>query len=41
LHVEGVHSVDLVTPAADIVLGPTEVYALDAMTITVAALRDE
>jgi len=41
LHVEGVHSVDLVTPAADIVLGPTEVYAVEAITVTIAALRDE
>lgn len=41
LHQEGVHSVDLVSPAADVVLGPTEVYAIDAITVTVASLRDE
>ena len=41
LHVEGVHSVDLVTPAADIVLGPTEVYAVEAIAVTVGSLRDE
>ncbi|MBB06607.1 MAG: baseplate assembly protein [Pseudooceanicola sp.] len=40
LHQEGVHSVDLTSPAADIVLGPTEVYAVEAITITVADLRD-
>jgi phage-related baseplate assembly protein len=41
LHQEGVHSVELASPAEDIVLGPTEVYAIDAITVTVAALRDE
>ena len=41
LHVEGVHSVDLASPAQDLVLGPTEVYAIDAITVTVATLRDE
>jgi phage-related baseplate assembly protein len=40
LHGEGVHSVDLVTPAADLVLGPTEVYAVEAIMISVLALRD-
>jgi phage-related baseplate assembly protein len=40
LHVEGVHSVDLASPAQDLVLGPTEVYAIDAITITITALRD-
>ncbi|NRP30847.1 MULTISPECIES: baseplate J/gp47 family protein [unclassified Aliiroseovarius] len=40
LHQDGVHSVDLLSPAADIVLGPTEVYAAPAITITVADLRD-
>lgn len=41
LHQEGVHSVDLVSPTQDIVLGPTEVYAIDAINVTVATLRDE
>jgi len=41
LHQEGVHSVDLTSPAQDLVLGPTEVYAIDAITVTVATLRDE
>ena len=40
LHQEGVHSVDLISPATDIVLGPTEVYAVEAINITVADLRD-
>ncbi|SMO65226.1 Phage-related baseplate assembly protein [Thalassovita litoralis] len=41
LHQEGIHSVALTSPAEDIVLGPTEVYAIDAITVKVAALRDE
>jgi phage-related baseplate assembly protein len=41
LHQEGVHSVDLASPAQDIVLGPTEVYAIDAINVTIATLRDE
>jgi phage-related baseplate assembly protein len=41
LHQEGVHSVELASPAEDIVLGPTEVYAIDAIKVTVANLRDE
>ena len=41
LHQEGVHSVDLVSPAEDLVLGPTEVYAIDTITVAVASLRDE
>ena len=40
LHQEGVHSVDWISPAAGLVLGPTEVYAVEAITITVADLRD-
>jgi phage-related baseplate assembly protein len=41
LHQEGVHSVELESPAEDIVLGPTEVYAIDTIKVTVANLRDE
>ncbi len=41
LHQEGVHSVALASPASDIVLGPTEVYAIDAINVSVEALRDE
>jgi phage-related baseplate assembly protein len=41
LHQEGVHLVDLITPAADLVLGPTEVYAVEAITVTIGTLRDE
>lgn len=41
LHQEGVHSVKLTSPATDLVLGLTEVYAIDAITVTVASLRDE
>lgn len=40
LHQEGVHSVDLISPAEDLVLGPTEVYAVESITIMVADLRD-
>lgn len=40
LHQEGVHSVELVSPAEDIVLDETEVYAIDGMTITTASTRD-
>ena len=41
LHQEGVHSVDLTSPAVDLVLGRTEVYAIDAIMVSVASLRDE
>ena len=41
LHQEGVHSVDLVAPAQDLVLDVTEVYAIDDITITLASTRDE
>lgn len=41
LHQDGVHSVDLVSPATDLVLNPTEVYAVDAINVTVSELRDE
>jgi phage-related baseplate assembly protein len=41
LHQEGVHSVALQSPAADLVLGPTEVYAIETITMKLAALRDE
>jgi phage-related baseplate assembly protein len=40
LHQEGVHSVELVSPADDLVLDDTEVYAIDGMTITTASTRD-
>jgi phage-related baseplate assembly protein len=41
LHQDGVHSVNLTSPTQDMVLGPTEVYAIDAIDISVATLRDE
>ncbi len=41
LHQEGVHSVELIAPAEDIVLDVTEVYAIDGITITLASTRDE
>ena len=41
LHQEGVHSVDLVSPAEDLVLDVTEVYALDAIEVSVSSIRDE
>ena len=40
LHVEGVHSVDLASPAKDVVLERTEVYVVDALTIKLGGLRD-
>ncbi len=40
LHQEGVHSVDLSSPATDIVLDETEVYAITGMMITTASTRD-
>lgn len=41
LHQEGVHSVDLVEPAEDIILGPTDAYVIDGISVTIAATRDE
>jgi phage-related baseplate assembly protein len=41
LHQEGVHSVDLVSPVEDIVLDVTEVYAVEAIELTVSSIRDE
>jgi phage-related baseplate assembly protein len=41
LHQEGVHSVDLVSPAEDLVLDVTEVYAVEAIELTVSSMRDE
>lgn len=40
LHQEGVHSVELFSPAEDIVLNDTQVYAIDAIEITTASSRD-
>ncbi len=40
LHQEGVHSVELLAPAEDIVLDETEVYAIVGMAITTASTRD-
>ncbi len=41
LHQEGVHSVELIEPASDIVLDATHVYAIDTITVSVEAMRDE
>jgi phage-related baseplate assembly protein len=41
LHQEGVHSVDLVSPAGDLVLDVTEVYAVEAIEVGVSSIRDE
>jgi phage-related baseplate assembly protein len=41
LHQEGVHSVDLVSPAEDLVLDITEVYAIEAVEVSVSSIRDE
>ena len=40
LHQEGVHSVELFSPAEDIVLNDTQVYAIDSIEITTASTRD-
>jgi phage-related baseplate assembly protein len=40
-HQEGVHSVELVSPAEDLVLDVTEVYAVDAIEVSVSSIRDE
>jgi phage-related baseplate assembly protein len=40
LHQDGVHSVELVSPAEDFVLNDTEVYAIASVTITTASTRD-
>jgi len=40
LHQEGVHSVELIAPAEDIVLDDTEVYAITGMIITTDSSRD-
>lgn len=41
LHQEGVHSVDLISPAQDLVLDVTEVYAIDGIEVTINSTRDE
>jgi phage-related baseplate assembly protein len=41
LHQEGVHSVDLISPADDLVLDVTEVYAVDTIEVYIASVRDE
>ena len=41
LHQEGVHSVELVAPAEDVVLDENEVYAITALTVTVQTTRDQ
>ena len=41
LHQEGVQSVDLVSPADDLVLDVTEVYAIQGIEVTINASRDE
>jgi phage-related baseplate assembly protein len=41
LHQEGVHSVDLLSPAEDLVLDLTEVYAVEAIEVNVGSVRDE
>lgn len=41
LHQEGVHSVELVSPAEDLVLDITEVYAIEAIEVSVSSIRDE
>lgn len=40
LHQEGVHSVDLASPADDLVLDVTEVYAIDRIEVTISSTRD-
>jgi phage-related baseplate assembly protein len=41
LHQEGVHSVDMISPADDLVLDVTEVYAVENIEVTIASVRDE
>ena len=41
LHQEGVHSVDMISPADDLVLEVTEVYAVENIEVTIASVRDE
>lgn len=41
LHQEGVHSVELITPATDMLLDVTEAYAIDQIDVTINAMRDE
>ncbi len=41
LHQEGVHSVQLTSPAEDLVLDVTEVYAIDRIEVTISSTRDE
>lgn len=41
LHVDGVHSVDLIEPAADLICDQTQVYDISATEISVAPYRDE
>lgn len=41
LHQEGVHAVELLEPAQDMILDVTEVYAIDAVEITTVSTRDE
>ncbi len=41
LHQEGVHSVDLASPAEDLVLDVTQVYAVDAIEVSASSIRDE
>lgn len=41
LHQEGVHSVELLSPAEDVVLDETQVYAVTALTVTTQSTRDQ
>lgn len=41
LHQEGVHSVELHSPAADVVLDDTQVYAITALAVTTQTTRDQ
>ena len=40
LHQDGVHSVELVSPAEDIVLDETEVYAIAGLAVETTSTRD-
>ena len=41
LHQEGIHSVELIAPAEDVVLDENQVYAITALTVTVQTTRDQ
>lgn len=41
LHQEGVHSVELIAPVADVILDETQVYAVTALAVSTQSTRDQ